>query len=77
LAAGAAATTIGSKLLGNRMGPALGGHMLGNVMGGGKHGKHHKSSPIPIGGLVAGAGAAALGAAVLTGHHPVMICFVF
>lgn len=57
LAAGAAASSIGSAILGNR------GHHSG-------YPKH--SNPIPIGGLAAGAGAAALGAAVLTGHHPVM-----
>lgn len=45
---------------------------------GGSH-KPHKanksSSGIPLAGLAAGAGAAALGAAVLTGHHPVSNVF--
>ena len=63
LAAGAAATSIGSKLFGS-------GHGSGHHSG---YPGHHKSSPIPIGKIAAGAGAAALGAAVLTGHHPVSV----
>ena len=60
LTAGAAATSIGSALFGHKN----------------KSPHHHphtpkSSNPIPIGTLAAGAGAAALGAAVLTGHHPV------
>ncbi|XP_054154422.1 galectin-4-like [Oppia nitens] len=58
LTAGAAASSIGSAILGKGKHHGIGGH----------HSKH--SSPIPIAGLAAGAGAAALGAAVLTGHHP-------
>lgn len=80
LAAGAAATTIGSAILGkvggghHKHGGGMMGGMVPGVMGsvlGGGHNKSKHSSPIPIGGLAAGAGAAALGAAMLTGHHPV------
>lgn len=61
LGLGAAAGSIGSALFGNK-----------NPSPQHYPGAQPKSSkPIPIGTIAAGAGAAALGAAVLTGHHPV------
>ncbi|XP_017494442.1 PREDICTED: spidroin-2-like [Rhagoletis zephyria] len=80
LGLGAAAGSIGSALgFGNKSpkhhgqypgGSGVGGALGGILGGGGSHGKSHGSNPIPIGKIAVGAGAAALGAAVLTGHHP-------
>ncbi len=83
LGLGAAAGSIGSALgFGNKSpkhhgqypgGSGVGGALGGILGGGGSHGKSHGSNPIPIGKIAVGAGAAALGAAVLTGHHPVSV----
>ncbi|KPM09309.1 galectin-like protein 4, partial [Sarcoptes scabiei] len=70
---GAAANAIGSKIFGggNRYGqrsiiPGFPGSSSGGCNQGGYPKKHKKSSAIPIAGLAAGAGAAALGAALLS-----------
>ncbi|KAI2801156.1 hypothetical protein RDWZM_009563 [Blomia tropicalis] len=63
LTAGAAATSIGSALFGNKHSKHHAPHGMG----------HKKSSPLPMGALAAGAGAlgiGALGAAALSHVHP-------
>ena len=72
LGAGVAATSIGSALFGgNKHGQGHSSHSPYMPHMPGASPSHKKSSSIPIGKIAAGAGAAALGAAVLSKVHPV------